>query len=303
MVITNSKSPVLPNRAFGLEENVMELRTVIYEVENRIATITLNRPDRMNAWTLDMMDDVIESFDMADKDDDVRSIIVTGAGKDFCAGADLSGGGTRGSDEGAPHRDSAGQAVLKIYDNKKPVIAAVNGVAVGVGVTMLLPMDIRLASDRARFGFVFNRRGFVPEGCCTWFLPRILGMARAAEWLYSGRVFSAMEALEGGLVSQVLRPEKLMPTAIELAREIADNNSAVSTALTRKMLYSMLSEDHPMAAHILESKCFGYMSKSEDGKEGVMSFMKKRPSDFKMKPSTDMPDFYPWQEEREFKAD
>ncbi len=145
----------------------MELRTVIYEVENRIATITLNRPDRMNAWTLDMMDDVIESFDMADKDDDVRSIIVTGAGKDFCAGADLSGGGTRGSDEGAPHRDSAGQAVLKIYDNKKPVIAAVNGVAVGVGVTMLLPMDIRLASDRARFGFVFNRRGFVPEGCCT----------------------------------------------------------------------------------------------------------------------------------------
>jgi len=257
----------------------------------------------MNAWTLDMMNDVIESFDMADKDDDVRSIIVTGAGKNFCAGADLSSGGTRGSDEGAPHRDSAGQAVLKIYDCKKPVIAAVNGVAVGVGVTMLLPMDIRLASDRARFGFVFNRRGFVPEGCCTWFLPRILGMARAAEWLYSGRVFSAMEALEGGLVSQVLRPEKLMPTAIELAREIADNNSAVSTALTRKMLYSMLSEDHPMAAHILESKCFGYMSKSEDGKEGVMSFMEKRSADFKMKPSTDMPDFYPWQEERKFKAD
>ncbi len=285
----------------------MELNTVIYEVKDRIATITLNRPDRMNAWTMEMMAEVIEAFDVADNDDDVRAIIVTGAGKAFCAGADLSGGGTRGTGAGskpdAPHRDSAGQAVLKIYDNKKPVIGAVNGAAVGVGVTMLLPMDIRLASDRARFGFVFNRRGFVPEGCCTWFLPRILGMARAAEWLYSGRVFSAIEALEGGLVSQILRPEKLMPTAIELAREIADNNSAVSTSLTRKMLYGMLSEDHPMAAHILESKCFGYMSKSEDGKEGVMSFLEKRPPDFKMKPSKDMPGFYPWRDMPEFNAD
>jgi len=260
----------------------------------------------MNAWTLEMMDEVIRAFDMADKDDDARAIIVTGAGKAFCAGADLSGGGTRGATDAQadkPHRDSAGQAVLKIYDSKKPVIAAVNGAAVGVGVTMLLPMDIRLTSDRGRFGFVFNRRGFVPEGCCTWFLPRILGMARAAEWLYSGRVFSAIEALEGGLVSQVLRPEKLMPTAVELAREIADNNSALSTALTRKMLYSMLSEDHPMAAHIIESKCFGYMSKSEDGKEGVVSFLEKRPPDFKMKPSVDMPDFYPWQQEPEFTSD
>lgn len=285
----------------------MEFNTIIYEVKDNIATITLNRPDRMNAWTLEMMDEVIKSLGIADRDDDVRAIIFTGAGKAYCAGADLSGGGTRGSSDGSeeekPHRDSAGQAVLKIYDNKKPVIAAVNGAAVGVGVTMLLPMDIRLASDRARFGFVFNRRGFVPEGCCTWFLPRILGMARAAEWLYSGRVFSAMEALEGGLVSQVLRPEKLMPTAIELAREIVDNNSAVSTALTRKMLYSMLSEDHPMAAHIIESKCFGYMSKSADGKEGVMSFLEKRPPDFPMKPSKDMPDFYPWYEERKFTSD
>ena len=178
-----------------------------------------------------------------------------------------------------------------------------NGPAVGVGVTMLLPMDIRLASDRARFGFVFNRRGFVPEGCCTWFLPRIMGMSRAAEWLYSGRVFSAIEALEGGLISQILRPEKLMPTAIELAREIADNTSALSTALTRKMLYSMLSEDHPMAAHIIESKCFGYMARSKDAQEGVMSFLEKRPPNFSMKPSADMPDFYPWQEEREFTSD
>ena len=285
----------------------MGMETIIYGVKDRVATITLNRPDRMNAWTMVMMAEVIEAFDIADKDDNVRAIIVTGAGKAFCAGADLSGGGTRGagaaSQPDTPHRDSAGQAVLKIYDSKKPVIGAVNGAAVGVGATMLLPMDIRLASDRARFGFVFNRRGFVPEGCCTWFLPRILGLARAAEWLYSGRVFSAIEALEGGLISQVLRPEKLVPAATELAREIADNNSAVSTALTRKMLYSMLSEDHPMAAHILESKCFGYMSKSEDGKEGVMSFLEKRPADFKMKPSEDMPDFYPWQEAREFEVD
>jgi enoyl-CoA hydratase/carnithine racemase len=284
----------------------MKFETVLYEVKDNIATITLNRPDRMNAWTLVMMTEVIEAFDLADHDDEVKVVILTGAGKAFCAGADLSSGKPRAAEqkaEGEPYRDSAGQAVLKIYDMNKPVIAAVDGPAVGVGATILLPADIRLATDRARFGFVFNRRGFVPEGCCTWFLPRILGMAKATEWLYSGRVFSAVEAYEGGLISQILRPEKLMPTAIDLAREIADNNSALSTALTRKMVYSMLSADHPMDAHILESKCFEYMATSEDAKEGIASFLEKRPPKFSMKPSKDMPAFYPWQIDRKFSGD
>jgi len=284
----------------------MEFETVLYEVKENIATITLNRPDRMNAWTMVMMNDVIKAFDLADQDDEVKAVILTGAGKAFCAGADLSPGKPRATEQKAddgPYRDSAGQAVLKIYDMNKPVIAAVDGPAVGVGATILLPVDIRLATDRARFGFVFNRRGFVPEGCCTWFLPRILGMAKATEWLYTGRVFSAIEAYEGGLISQILRPEKLIPTAIELAREIFENNSAVSTALTRKMIYSMLSADHPMDAHILESKCFHYMASSEDAREGITSFLEKRPPKFGMKPSKDMPDFYPWQKERKFSGD
>lgn len=288
------------------EGTTKEFETVLYDVKENIAFITLNRPDRMNAWNMTMMADVIEAFDIADKDDEVKVVILTGAGKAFCAGADLSPGKPRAAEQKGKdevYRDSAGRAVLKIYDMTKPVIAAIDGPAVGVGATILLPCDIRLATERARFGFVFNRRGFVPEGCCTWFLPRILGLARAAEWLYSGRVFSAIEALDGGLISQVLRPEKLMPEAISIAREIADNCSTVSTALTRKMLYSMLSADHPMDAHILESKCFEYMATSQDAKEGISSFLEKRPPNFKMSPKTDMPDFYPWTKERKFSGD
>ena len=276
----------------------MDFEQILYEVDDRIATITLNRPDKLNAWTVVMMGELIKAFDMADKDDNVLAIIMTGAGRGYCAGADLDPNNipTRHKDlkPGEVPRDTAGQFTLKVYDAKKPVIAAINGPAVGVGVTMTLPMDIRIASDTARFGFVFNRRGMVPEGCSTWFLPRILGFSQAAEWMLTGRVFSAREALEGGLISKILPPEKLLPTAREMALEIVDNNSIISTALTRQMMWSMLCADHPMEAHKIESKCLHYMSQSRDFMEGVESFLQKRPPKFAMRPNKDMPDFYPW---------
>ena len=285
----------------------MEFEQILYEVDDRIATITLNRPDKLNAWTIVMMGELIKAFDMADKDDDVLAIIMTGAGRGYCAGADLDPNNipTRHKDvkPGEVPRDTAGKFTLKVYDAKKPVIAAINGPAVGVGVTMTLPMDIRIASDTARFGFVFNRRGMVPEGCSTWFLPRILGFSRAAEWMLTGRVFSAQEALEGGLISKILPPEKLLPTAREMALEIVDNNSIISTALTRQMMWSMLCADHPMEAHKIESKCLHYMSQSRDFMEGVESFLQKRPPKFAMRPSKDMPDFYPWWIDRPYEDD
>ncbi|MFC1895600.1 crotonase/enoyl-CoA hydratase family protein [Thermodesulfobacteriota bacterium] len=285
----------------------MEFKQITYEVDDRIAFITLNRPERMNAWTVTMMSELIEAFDLADRDDAVRVIIVTGAGKAYCAGADLSPEDMKSFAEqarsGGVSRDTAGRFTLKVFDVMKPSIAAINGVAVGVGVSMTLGMDIRIASEAARFGFVFNRRGLMPEGCSTWLLPRITGFSQAAEWMYTGRVFSAWEALEGGLVSKVVRAEKLMPTVVELAREIADNTSAISTALTRQLMWKMLTADHPMKAHILESKSLGYMRSSPDCAEGVSSFFEKRPPDFKMRPSADTPDFYPWWETPLFKVD
>ncbi|MBW2621986.1 MAG: crotonase/enoyl-CoA hydratase family protein [Deltaproteobacteria bacterium] len=285
----------------------MDFNTIIYEIEDRIATVTLNRPDRLNAWTVEMMDELIEAFDMADKDDEVRVIIVTGAGRGFCAGADLGGGPrpkgkTTEQSSGVP-RDTAGQFTLKVFENTKPVIAAINGPAVGVGTTMVLPMDIRIASDQARMGLVFNRRGMVPEGACTWFLPRLVGIAQASEWIMSGRVFSAQEALDGGLVSRVVSPEELIPTAKELAREIILNNSAVSVALSRQMLWRLQGADHPMEAHIIESQALYYMMRSKDFQEGVKSFLEKRLPEFSMKPSEDMPDFFPWWDEKPFKIE
>ena len=282
----------------------MEFQQILYKVEDRIAVITLNRPDRLNAWTIVMMEELIRAFDMADRNDDVHAIIVTGAGRAFCAGADLDPGSFVTSRQnlqpGEVPRDTAGQFTLKVFDMKKPVIAAINGPAVGVGTTMTLPMDIRLASETARLGLVFSRREIVPEGCCTWFLPRIMGFSRAAEWIFTGRVFSAQEALEGGLVSRVLPPERLLPTARQIAHEIADNTSAVSVALSRQMLWRMLCADHPMEAHKIESKCLHYMRQSPDIREGVESFFQKRPPNFEMKPSQDMPDFYPWWDNRPY---
>jgi len=282
----------------------MDYEQIIYDVEDRVAIITLNRPEALNAWTPVMMNEVLDALDRADEDDDVRVLIFTGAGRAYCAGADLSAGGFRGPDDlqGQPaFRDSAGQVTLRMYNMKKPVIGAINGNAVGVGITMTMTMDIRIASEAAKkIGFVFNRRGVVPEGCCTYFLPRIIGISKAAELILTGRFFDAEEGLKMGLFSQVVSPEELMPTALKIAHEIADTTSAVSTALARQLLWKMLGEVEPMNTHILESKGFGYMLGGEDVKEGVNSFMEKRPPRFAMKPSVDMPDFYPWWTEKPF---
>ena len=285
----------------------MEFKQIFYEVNDRIATVTLNRPDRLNAWTFIMMKELIQAFDLLNRDDEVRVIIVTGAGQAFCAGADLDSSNLteihKGSQSEKAPRDTAGQLALKIYESKKPVIAAINGPAVGVGTTMTLPMDIRIASETARMGLVFNRRGMVPEGCSTWFLSRIVGVSQAAEWILTGRVFSAQEALEKGLVSRLVPEEKLLPTALGLAQEIADNTSAISTGLSRQMLWRMAGADHPMEAHKLESEFLHYMFQSPDFPEGVASFLEKRSPEFKMKPSIDMPDSFPWWTEPTYEDD
>src|SRR5215468_1871075 len=240
----------------------MAFEQIRYEVAEGIATITLNRPEKLNAVTSALIQELIAGFEAADGDDAVRVVIVTGAGRAFCAGADLSAGTQTfdGARRGRPqadgeHRDGGGRVALRIYDLKKPVIAAINGPAVGFGITMTLPMDLRIASSTARLGFVFSRRGVVPEACSTWFLPRLVGMARAAEWVYTGRVFSAEEALAGGLVSRVLAPEQLLPAAREIAGEIAQHTSAVSVTLARQLMWKMLGADHPIEAHRLDSAC------------------------------------------------
>jgi enoyl-CoA hydratase/carnithine racemase len=277
-----------------------------YDLVDGVATVTLNRPEKLNAVTSVLLRELIAAFDDADADDTVRAVIVTGAGRAFCAGADLSAGtqtfdrSTRPEGDGE-HRDGGGLVALRIYDMKKPVIAAINGPAVGFGVTMTLPMDLRIASSSARMGFVFARRGVVPEACSTWFLPRLVGMQRAAEWVYTGRVFGAEEALAGGLVSRVVPPEALLPTALALAREIADNTSAVSVALARQMMWKLLGTDHPMEGHRLDSRGMDWTGRSADAREGIASFLEKRPPRFTLKPSRDMPPFYPWWSERSFK--
>lgn len=283
----------------------MEFEEIRYAVRDRIATITLHRPERLNAFTARMCGELIGAFDAADADDDVRVVIVTGEGRAFCAGADLgSGGDTFDSnaqgvqDTIDTHRDGGGLVSLRIFESKKPIIAAINGPAVGVGVTMTLPMDIRIASRSARFGFVFARRGIVPEAASSFFLPRLVGIERAAEWVFTGRVFDAEEALAGRLVSRVVAPEDVVPTAVALAREIADNTSAVSVALARQLLWRMQAAAHPLEAHRVDSKCIFFMGRSPDAYEGVSAFLEKRPAQFAMRPSADMPPFYPWWEKR-----
>ena len=286
----------------------MAFEQIRYDAVDGVATVTLNRPERLNAVTSVLLRELISAFDEADADDAVRAVIVTGAGRAFCAGADLSAGtqtfdpSTRQRPEpDGEHRDGGGLVTLRIYDMKKPVIAAINGPAVGFGVTMTLPMDIRIASSSARMGFVFSRRGVVPEACSTWFLPRLVGMERAAEWMYTGRVFGAEEAQAGGLVSRVVPPEALLPTAWALAREIADNTSAISVALARQMMWKLLGADHPMEGHRLDSRGMDWTGRSADAHEGVASFLEKRPPRFSLRPSRDMPPFYPWWSERSFK--
>jgi enoyl-CoA hydratase/carnithine racemase len=278
----------------------MEYTQITYEVSESIATITLSRVERMNAFTDVMMRELIDAFDRVDADDDVRAVIVTGAGdRAFCAGADLGGGGDTfakgGSDiqtsVGVP-RDGGGMVSLRIFDCTKPVIGAINGAAVGVGVTMTLPMDIRLASDNARFGFVFARRGIVPEACSSWFLPRLVGISTAAEWCYTGRVFPATEAHERGLVRSVHAPVDLLPAAQEIAREIADNTAPVSVTLTRQMLWRMLGADHPMEAHRVDSRGIQSRGASADAREGVESFLEKRAPNYPVKVSDGVPDIF-----------
>ncbi len=274
-----------------------DFQTLLYDIADRTATITLNRPERLNAVNSAVINELVQAFDRADGDDGVRAVIVTGAGRAFCAGADLGGGSRTFDGRGErpeAHRDGGGLVTLRIFEMKKPVIAAINGPAVGFGITLTLAMDVRLASTTAKIGFVFARRGVVPEACSTWFLPRLVGIAQAAEWTYTGRVFSAEEARAGGLVSRVLAPDALLPTARALAREIADHTSAVSVALIRQMLWRMLGAEHPRAAHRLDSLGMWHTGRSADAHEGVAAFLEKRPAQFTGRPSKDMPPFYPW---------
>ena len=284
----------------------MDYSTILYDLEDNVLTITLNRPEILNAFNREMLAEIIDALDKADADDNVRAIIVTGTGRGFCAGADLSVGGdtfnadARDDREGGLQRDGGGRLTLRIFECKKPIIAAINGAAVGIGATMLLPMDIRLCSTQAKIGFVFSRRGIVPEACSSYFLPRVVGISQALEWCYSGRVFPADEALAGGLVRSVHEPDDLLAVAQVIAREIADNTSAVSVTLIRQMMWKMLGSDHPMEAHKVDSRGIYYCGKSADVKEGVESFLEKRPAKFPLKVSEDMPQFFPWWEEREF---
>lgn len=293
----------------------MQYEQISYEVDDRVATITLDRPDRLNAFTARMMLELLDAFDRADNDDEVRVVLVTGRGRAFCAGADLEAGGdtfdasarARRGAEGVPEgegmvtdRDGGGRVVLRIFEMTKPVIAAVNGPAVGVGVTMTLAMDIRLAAESARFGFVFARRGITMEAASSWFLPRLVGMGQASEWVHTGRVFGADEALRGRLVNAVHPDADLLARARELATEIAANTSGMSVLLNRQMMWRMLGADHPMEAHKVDSRAIKSMGASADAREGVTAFLEKREPKFPLSPTADRPDFYPWWDERPF---
>lgn len=292
---------------------------VVVAVRDRILTLTLNRPEKLNAFTATMMREMIDVFTRVNEDDEVRAVVVTGAGRAFCAGADLSQGADtfnanrrddRPERNAGPAdsvdfsdervRDGGGRVTLAIFDCLKPVIAAVNGPAVGIGATMQLAMDIRIASEQARFGFVFSRRGIVPEACSSWFLPRIVGIGQALDWCMSGRVFPAAEALGGGLVKEVVPPDQLLARAYEIAGEIRDNTSAVSVALIRQMMWRLSALDHPMEAHKIDSRGIYARGSSADVREGVVSFLEKRPAQFPDKVSRDMPRYYPWWPERKY---
>lgn len=280
---------------------------IIYQVEDGIATITLNRPEKLNAFTYVMMTELIDAFDQVDADDDVRAVIVTGAGRAFCAGADLAAGGDTFSDgklstesSSKFRRDGGGTVTLRMFKCNKPIIGAINGPAVGIGATMTLAMDMRLISSSAKMGFVFTRRGIVPEACSSWFLPRIVGIAQAQEWVMTGRVFDAQEALRGGLVRSIHEPDDLLPAAYALAKEIVDNAAPVSVALARQMMWRMLGAPHPMNAHRVDSRGIQIRGRSKDVEEGVMSFLEKRPAVFTERVTTDLPDIFPEWEEPEF---
>ncbi|MEM7272282.1 MAG: crotonase/enoyl-CoA hydratase family protein [Actinomycetota bacterium] len=283
----------------------MTYETIEYTVENRVGTITLNRPDRLNAFNGVMRRELLTLFDEIDADDEVRAVIMTGAGRGFCAGADLEAGGdtfdaeARGRDASRVNRDGGGTVSLRIFELTKPIIAAINGPAVGVGITMTLPMDVRLAAESARIGFVFARRGIVPEACSSWFLPRVVGISQAAQWCYSGRVFGAAEAAAGGLV-ELVPDDQLLDRANEMAAEIAVHAAPVSVALTRRLLWQGLTFDHPMDSHRADSRAIQALGQLADAKEGVTSFLEKREPSWSLRPSADLPDVFPWVDDPEF---
>jgi enoyl-CoA hydratase/carnithine racemase len=279
----------------------MDFEQILTDTSEGVLTITLNRPERLNAWTGRMGEELRAAFDLADEDDEVRAIIVTGAGRAFCAGADLESGGdtfdySKRDTAGVAGRDGGGEFTLRIFDSKKPVIAAINGAAVGVGATMTLAMDVRMAADDARIGFVFARRGIIPEACSSWFLPRVVGISRAMEWVSTGRVFSAQEGLEAGLIRSLHPKDQLLGAARELALEIAENTAPVSVAIARQLMWRMLGAEHPMIAHRADSRGMIARGQSTDVVEGVTSFLEKRPAQFTDKVSEGLPDVMPgWQ--------
>jgi enoyl-CoA hydratase/carnithine racemase len=294
----------------AIQGEPMTFETIRYGVADHVALLTLHRPDKLNAFTRQMGEEMAAAFDLADRDDDVRCVIITGAGRAFCAGADLSEGArtfdrsAQRADDAGPvdvndlsnprFRDGGGKLTLRIFESLKPVIAAVNGPAVGIGATMLLPCDIRLAAEEARIGFVFSRRGIVPEACSSWFLPRVVGISQALEWTFSGRVFSAEEARDGGLIKLIVPRADLLPTARAVAREIVENTAPVSVALIRQMMWRMLGAAHPMEAHRVDSRFIVQRGMSADVREGVTSFLEKRPAKFPQTVSQDMPPAFPW---------
>ena len=283
----------------------MSFETIKYDLQDGIVTLTLNRPERLNAFTGQMLNDMLKALDQYDADDSARVMVVTGAGRGFCAGADLGAGGDAfnadaGYGGGKLNPDGGGLLTLRLYDCTKPIIAAINGPAVGVGITMTLAMDIRIAADDARMGFVFARRGIVPEACSSWFLPRIVGIAQALAWTFSGKVFPATEALQHKLVASLHPRDQLLPAAYAIAREIADNTSAVSVTLIRQMMWKMLGADHPMEAHKLDSRGVFHTGRSADAKEGVLSFIEKRAPKFPGTVPANLPPFIPWWTPRTF---
>ena len=275
-------------------------------VKNKILTICFNRPEKMNTFSGELLKEIFDALDIAETDDEIRAVIFTGSGKAFCAGADLSSGEdtfdmTDKNNSSEVKRDTGGILTLRLFNFKKPLIAAINGAAVGVGVTMTLPMDVRICSEKAKFGFVFAKRGIVPEACSSWFLPKIVGISNALQWCLSGRIFQPQEALEKGLISEITNEDELLKRAEEIASDFVNATSSISVTLIRQMLWKMLGADHPMEAHKIDSRGVYYLGKSGEASEGVLSFLEKREPNFPGKVSKDLPEFYPWWDEKDFK--